>query len=345
MEGYTSGAQPAKVNPTTVENTEPVLQQEDHLSEVLFPWQDCFTEEKPPAVSKTLVGQQAPEASYNFTGATNPFKQQRLPIPQPNQFKASALDQTTAPDLNVSNECLFNYHFNDSTCTPPSLDKDNISQSLSNFEKYCDLIQVPLAHKRRLLLAELKRCCESSFLSFLNFSDNTYSGLKTFILRRFDAVARIHNVKLNPTWVVNDAFTQFSNAVDLYDKTPPHEFVKFLVLRTSPIPVQQSMQGDLNLPYEEFYKKYKAKLIKYNKNNVFSTKPLLGNVNSCTPETIKKQTLNTHGNLCSYHKLYNENARNCSYKNCPMSHLVPAAIERYQSSFSNPKNDKQQKQN
>ena len=82
---------------------------------------------------------------------------------------------------------------------------------------------MPLVHKRRMFLAELKRRHESSFLRFLNFSDK-YAGLKTFILCRFVNVARIHSVKLNPAWVVNDAITQFSNAVDLYDKNLPHKF-------------------------------------------------------------------------------------------------------------------------
>ena len=72
-------------------NTEPVLQHEEHLSEVLFPWQDSFNK-KPPAVSNPFVGQQASEASSNLTGETNSFKQQHLPIPQPQQHCARPND-------------------------------------------------------------------------------------------------------------------------------------------------------------------------------------------------------------------------------------------------------------
>ena len=96
---------------------------------------------------------------------------------------------------------------------------------------------------------------------------------------------------------------------------------------------------------KSFNKKYKAKLLKCNKNNVLSANSLLvANVNPCTPEAIKKQTFRTRNNLCSYHKFDNENACNCSYKSSPMSHLVAAMIERW-SYFNNPKKDKQQKQN
>ena len=250
----------------------------------------------------------------------------------------------TAPDPeNVSTGFPNNYyHFNDSTCVPPSLDKENIGQSLSNFEKYCEIIGVPLFHKRRLLLAELKRCSESLFLNFLNSGDNTYAGLKMFILRRFECVAKIHKVNLNPSWIANDAFSQFSNAVDLYEKTPPHEFIKFLVLRTSPIYLQQSMQPYLNLPYAEFYGKYKSKLAAHNNANS-RINPVASK--SHQPQTSQQQTLTSSESLCYYHQSFGKDARNCSYMNCPMSHLVGDAIVRYRASVSKPKNDEMRKEN
>jgi hypothetical protein len=169
-------------------------------------------------------------------------------------------------------------------------------------------------------------------------------GLKRFILRRFEYVAKIHKVNLNPSWIANDAFTQFSNAVDLYEKTTPQEFVKFLVLRTSPISVQRSMEPYLNLPYADFYKKYKSKLMAHNKNTIF---PAIPNTypKSHQSKTSKGQTPSSSNSLCHYHQLYDKNARNCSYKNCAMSHLVADAIARYQSSFNNQKNDRRRKEN
>ena len=360
MEGYNNGAQPKIIRPTTVVKTEPVSEYEDSLNDIAKLQMWCAED-----LSNPFVRSPASESPPNVvSGINNPFRKQELSlileptiikdplyddeyppdlnqkqfplIPEPSTFKATGCK--TVPEPNVSNQFLNNYNFNDSTCVPPSLDRDNIGQSLSSFEKYCEIIGVPLIHKSRLLLAELKKCCENSFLYFLDSSDNTYAGLKRFILRRFESIAKIHKLNINPTWTTNDAFTQFSNAVDLYNKTPPHEFVKFLVLRTSPISVQQSMQGYLNLPYAEFYKKYKSKL-DYNTNTVFSARPLVTNEKSDHQEkTRKKQTFNHSDNLCTYHQLYNKDARNCSYKNCPMSHLVAGAISRVQSSFSKPKN-------
>ena len=99
------------------------------------------------------------------------------------------------------------------------------------------------------------------------------------------------------------------------------------------------MQGYLNLPYAEFYKKYKSKL-DHNTNTVFSARPLVTNEKSDHQEkTRKKQTFNHSDNLCTYHQLYNKDSRNCSYKNCPMSHLVAGVISRFQSSFSKPKDE------
>ena len=146
----------------------------------------------------------------------------------------------------------------------PSIDKDNIQQSLDDFERFCQLASVPFAHRQRLLLTELKRCSGDAFLEFLRSQNTSYESLKTFLRTRFDNTASIHKLKINPTWLTKDAFSQFSSMCNIVATTSHEEIVKFLVLKTSPKPIQDALEGVTNLPYNMFYRRYKAELKTFN---------------------------------------------------------------------------------
>ena len=146
----------------------------------------------------------------------------------------------------------------------PSIDKDNIQQSLDDFERFCQLASVPFAHRQRLLLTELKRCSGDAFLEFLRSQNTSYESLKTFLRTRFDNTASIHKLKINPTWLTKDAFSQFSSMCNIVATTSHEEIVKFLVLKTSPKPIQDAMEGVMNLPYNMFYRRYKTELKTFN---------------------------------------------------------------------------------
>jgi hypothetical protein len=162
-----------------------------------------------------------------------------------------------------------------------------------------------------------------------------------------------------------DAYAQFSRAIDLYTKTPEEEFIKFIVLRTSPPELQKAMANSLNLPYERFFSKYKTKLEAmqssasnhstlhpqhptqrqqppYNPGNYATssnhynspTQRQRGQPNSNIPN-YHPANPDRHI-LCKYHFQYGHKARNCDLAECSMKHLVPSAIQSFRNS---PKNE------
>ena len=248
-------------------------------------------------------------------------------------------------DAQVSDTLVNSLAFNNITWSPPLLDKRHICQSLHDFENYCQIVGVPLFHKRRLLLEEFKRCCQETFSSFLRTGNNSYEGLKHFLLIRFETVANVHKIRLDPPWITTDAYSQFTFAVELYEKTPPEEFVKFFVLRTSPVALQAAMEGFLNLPYNDFFRKYKSKLAEVRKSvaphNRRNYNQLRGQKFEAGHDPFREniakrpQDPTPYGNnLCFYHRQFKENARNCSLNNCDMKHLVPQASSKFEQYLS-----------
>ena len=277
----------------------------------------------------------------------NPFVGQRFYGTQPPRpVPFSDLQQTSAEIK--SSKVLENITVDYSSLTPPSLEKGNMCQSLSDFDKYCLITGLPSSHKCNLLLAELKRVCPRSFLNFIRLGDNTYEGLKNFILNSFESVAKIHQVRFNPPWIENDAYSHFSKAVELYSKTPPEEFVKFIVLKTSPLSVQKAMEGHLNLPYDKFYEKFKSKLLKQysvraksyefrdgNNPEINLQKERRFEASKTVPDRIRQYD----DRLCLYHRQYREKARKCNYGNCEMSHLVPLENKEFHNRTTRAKNE------
>ena len=339
-----NGAQPRDFSPTTVGQRQDsvsnsnVLQYSDELQEVVV---------VKPDINLTSL------QSENFKRELpNPFVGQsfyRAQLPSPVPF--SNIQQTLAEEK--SRKVLANIAVDYSSLTPPSLDKDNMCQSLSDFEKYCSLVGIPSPHKVNLLLTEVKRLCPRSFLNFIRLGDNTYDGLKNFLLSSFESVAKIHKIRFDPPWIENDAHSHFSKAVELYNKTPPEEFVKFLVLKTSPPSLQKAMQGSLNLPYDKFYEKFKSKLPKH--NNLHANYPTSDrdnyqlNLNNESrfkiSNTVPNSLPQNDDRLCFYHSQYRENARNCEYGNCEMSHLVPLSSKEFRNQKTHAKNEKARARN
>jgi hypothetical protein len=318
---------------------------------------ESYSGAHPRVFNSTTVGQRAEDDALREVVVDRPdlhladpfFGQSFYQPPRP----LTADFQRPPADAILNRETLTNVTVDYSSLTPPSLDKDNMCQSLFDFEKYCSIIRLPPSHKCSLLLTELKRFCPRTFLNFIRLSDNTYEGLKNFLLRSFESVAKIHKVQFDPLWIANDANSHFSNALELYHKTPPDEFVKFLVLKTSPPSLQKAMQGHLNLPYDKFYEKFKSKLSK--QNSLHASYGSGGRTNPQTrngensfkmSETVPNRLRQYDNNrLCIYHRQYREKARNCNRGVCEMSHLVSRENREFRNHTTQTKNEEARAQN
>ncbi|MEC8567471.1 MAG: hypothetical protein VXY56_04170 [Pseudomonadota bacterium] len=198
-------------------------------------------------------------------------------------------------------------------------------------------MKLPAVHKHRLLLLELQRIQPTAFKEFILINDNSYEGLKNFILHRFDAVASIHKLQLNPSHITHDAVSQFALMCDLYKKTSPEEFVKFLVLRTSPPALQEQLEGSINLPYVSFFHKYKKSLAKYSKLRKDS--PTLERMGISSRNTYPQGTTQSPYNMdvCEMHKKYGQSARSCNLTDCGMKSFVQQAREQHSNYLKNSK--------
>lgn len=232
--------------------------------------------------------------------------------------------------------------FNRISCPTPPLNLKDISQSLRDFESFCRMSEVPIAHQRRLLLEQLKQKAPHVLTEFVRAheTDPSYKALKSFLQSRFESVAPIHHLTIDPPYMNADAYSQFSKAVDLYKKTSPEDMVKFLVLRTSPRELQKTMANSLNLPYDRFFTKYKNKLeamqshtsplARRQEHNQPPTQsqPLVSQRKDVPSTSTDRQRFDSKRyTLCEYHFQYGQRARNCNLQDCSMKHHVPAAIQ------------------
>ena len=249
-------------------------------------------------------------------------------IPQPTFYKPLIGIESPSTQQNSSEGIVSGDMLNGINWTPPPLNKRNMSQSLADFESYCQMVGVPNSHKQRLLLQEVRECDQTVFISFLRSEDKTYKGLKTFLLQRFESLAQIHQLQLNPSWINHDAHTHFSNAVEIYKRTPPEEFIKFIALKTAPRPLENAMQEYLNLPYNDFFRKFKGKLAHLGNLSAYENRTRTNPV----PKVVSSEPINAEPRnpLCAFHQIFDKRARQCDLNSCPMKHLVPAAIKNYE---------------
>ena len=223
-------------------------------------------------------------------------------------------------------------------CTAPPLDINNISESLNYFQRFTDVMKMPSVHRKRLLLLELQRVQPNAFKEFLQLGKDSYEELQLFILRRFDSISSIHKIHLNPNHITNDAMSQFSLMADLYKKTPPEEFVKFLVMKTSPPALQDQLEESVHLPYDSFFQKYKKALFKYNRH-VDSYNDKTGtprSANYIPRQTTSQGLYNTP--VCEMHKKYGQTARSCHLPGCGMKTFVAQARKDHENFIRNSKN-------
>ena len=256
------------------------------------------------------------------------------------------------PGLHSKNEI----DWNTSNWPAPSLDINDIHQTLDDFERFCNITQMPINHRQRLLLTELKRCSNNAFVEFLRIPNTGYPHLLNFIRGRFETSAPIHNLVMNPKLITMDTYSQFARISNLLDNTPKEELIKFLVMKTSPITLQEQMEGALNLPYQKFYNEYKAALTRFNRTKRFYPQGQTQNSHDMTrsvhrentfpqnrvsdnrdtwerfPSRVKaptRENLCTQ-DLCSYHIEYGHAARNCNKPDCKMRPLVEQAVNDFQ---------------
>lgn len=230
------------------------------------------------------------------------------------------------------------FEWNLPTWTAPPLDLNNLSESIKYFERFTDIMKMPAVHKQRLLLLELQRIQPNAFKEFLQLGDNSYEGLKYFILHRFDTVSSIHKLQLNPDHITHDAVSQFALMADLYKKTSPEEFVKFLVLRTSPPALQEQLEESISLPYESFFHKYKKSLAKYSKlrkEGPAHMERVGVSSRNTYPQGITQSPYNIP--VCEMHKQYGQSARSCSLADCGMKSFVQQAREQHWNYLKNSK--------
>ena len=287
--------------------------------------------------------------SYGMNGSDHkPVMVQPPPISRP----PTARDEVAGEEPASSKHLHTTVDFNRVSCPTPPLNLKDIHQSIRDFESFCKMSEVPIAHQRRLLLEQLKQKAPHVLTEFVRAheADPSYEVLKSFLLSRFESVAAIHHLALDPPFMNADAYSQFSKAVDLYKKTSPEEFVKFVVLRTSPPELQKAMANSLNLPYDRFFTKYKNKLEAsqahtsplgrkqvhdqpHSRSQPFTSQrkgaPLTSN------NMNHQQTSSKGYTLCEYHFQYGHRARNCNIPECSMKHLVPAAVQAFR---QHPKN-------
>ena len=264
---------------------------------------------------------------------------------------------TMMGDLHLTSPSVYaTVDFNRVSCPTPPLNLQDISQSLRDFEAFCKMSAVPIAHQRRLLLEELRQKAPHVLTEFVRAheTDPSYDALKSFLQGRFESVSAIHHLIVDPPFMNSDAYSQFSKAVDLYKKTSPEEFVKFIVLRTSPPELQKAMATSLNLPYNRFFDKYKHKLEVLQSNT--NTHPSQENrqpprtpirplenpqmtqrreTTVPTNHTRQQPTNRERHILCRYHFQFGHKARNCDLPDCSMKHLVPAAIQPFRNTSKN----------
>ena len=322
-----------------------------------------------------------PRPNKSSTGGWDMPQQPKPPKPfthtkpqQPTSHTVRHQQWTTPQELNQQNPQPHNWRpnavgsvdFNTVPCLAPPLDLGDIKQSLRDFTTFCNMAGVPVDHQRRLLLEELKIRAPHVLTEFVRAheSNPSYSALTTFLLNRFESVPAIHRLELNPQSLNLDAYAQFNRAVNLYEKTPPEEVVKFFVLRTSPPELQKAMVGSLSLPYDMFFAKYKNKLAALGRPHCNLTLPISFDPN-CHPSSAPRNQsfppphtahsqsrelthpagrnlqsqLSENTTLCHYHLEFGKRARNCSSDSCSMKHLTPQAIQNF---LRSPKNAQRQ---